>query len=281
MNKVVRVKKMLLKEKVKESLEYLKERITEPPKAAMVLGSGLGPIADRIENKTVIPTTEIPHYPVATVPGHSGRWVIGRLGNVITLAIQGRVHFYEGYSLAEVTFPVHLLAGLGVKNLILTTASGGLNPDYRPGDLMIFTDHINFAFGNPLIGPPDNLMGPRFPDMSMPYDPRLIQIAEEVGREEGQPFKKGVFCWVTGPSYETAAEVRMLRHLGGDAVSMSTVPEVIVAVQRHLSVLAISMITNPATGISPAELSHDDVIAAAQTAGRKLGDLLEKIVQRI
>ncbi len=272
---------MLLKQKVKQSLEFLQPQISDIPKTTLVLGSGLGGIADAVENPLVIPTADIPHYPVSTVPGHAGQWIIGNLAGTKVLVIQGRVHYYEGYSLQQVTYPIHLLAGLGIKNLILTTACGGLNPDFTPGDLMIITDHINMGFGNPLIGAPDNLLGNRFPDMSKPYDPRLIGIAETVGKEQNSPFKKGVFCWVTGPSYETAAEVRLFQELGGDAVSMSTVPEVIVAVQRHLSVLGISMITNSATGISETDLSHAEVIHMANIAGKKLGSLLQKIIQRI
>lgn len=272
---------MLLKDKVKQSLEFLQPHITNVPKTALVLGSGLGGIADAVENPTIIPALDIPHYPVSTVPGHAGKWIIGKLAGINVLVIQGRVHFYEGYSLQQVTYPVHVLAGLGIKNLILTTACGGLNPNLTPGDLMIITDHINFGFGNPLIGKPDNLLGIRFPDMSSPYDPRLIDIAEKVGNEQNSPFKKGVFCWVTGPAYETASEVRMFQSLGADAVSMSTVPEVIVAVQRHLSVLGISMITNSATGISLTGLSHTDVMDMANITGKKLGTLLQKIIQQI
>lgn len=272
---------MLLKEKVKKSLDFIRPQISAVPKTAIVLGSGLGGIADSLKNPVSLQAANIPFYPVSTVPGHAGRWIFGELKGVPVLAIQGRVHYYEGYSLQQVTFPIHIIAGLGIKNLILTTASGGLNPDFKPGDLMIFTDHISFGFGNPLIGQPDNLLGKRFPDMSIPYDPKLIKIADKVGESMDSPFKKGVFCWVSGPSYETSAEVKMLRFIGADAVSMSTVPEVIVAVQRHLSVLGISMITNMATGISPSALSHKEVICMANVAGKKLGALFEKIIPKI
>ena len=274
---------MLLKEKVKESLDFLKSRVSEIPAVAVILGSGLGKFAESLKDDgaLVIPTTEIPHYPKSTVPGHSGRWVIGKINGVQTLAVQGRVHYYEGYSLQQVTFPIHLMASLGVKILIVTTACGGLNPLFEPGDLMPITDHINFGFGNPLIGKPDNQLGPRFPDMSHPYDSELLQIAESLGREMNLPFRKGVFCWLTGPSYETAAEVRMLQKFGADAVSMSTVPEVIVARQRHLRVLGISMITNLATGLAKGGLSHKDVIKTANTAGERLGLLLKRIITTV
>jgi len=203
------------------------------------------------------------------------------LGNIPLLCIQGRVHYYEGYSLSSVTYYVHLLAGLRIPYLILTTASGGLNPDFRPGDLMLISDMINFTFHNPLVGKPDNLLGVRFPDMSSPFDPRLMDIADRVGEKFHQPFRKGVFCWVTGPNYETAAEVRALRLIGGDAVSMSTAPEVIVARQRHLSVLGISLITTLATGLAKNELSHTEVTQTADAAGKRLQGLLSEIIAQI
>lgn len=273
---------MLLKEQIKESLDFLKSQVSEIPRVAVILGSGLGKFAESLQDQAiVIPTVDIPHYPKSTVPGHRGRWVIGRVGGVQTLAVQGRIHHYEGYSLQQVTFPVHLMASLGVKTLIVTTSCGGLNPQFHPGDLMLITDHLNLGFGNPLIGKPENQLGPRFPDMSHPYDSELLQIADSVGREKGQPFRKGVFCWLTGPSYETAAEVKMLQKFGADAVSMSTVPEVIVARQRHLRVLGISMITNLATGLGESSLSHQDVISTANTAGERLGLLLKEIIVRM
>lgn len=270
-----------LKVKVEQSLAAITPRLRGTPRVAVVLGSGLGGVADSLQNPVVVPTAEIPHYPASTVPGHSGRWLIGELGAVPTLCIQGRVHFYEGYSLAQVTYYVHLLAGLGIRNLILTTACGGLNPAFRPGDLMLITDMINFAFNNPLIGRPEAQLGPRFPDMSEPFDRDFAAIAERVGEKNGQPFRKGVFCWVTGPNYETAAEVRALRLIGGDAVSMSTAPEVIVARQRRLRVLGISLITNLGTGLSEVALSHADVTQAAAAAGKRLQTLLAEIIAEV
>ena len=272
---------MILKERVQQSLQVIQARMDKPPHVAVVLGSGLGGFADQLEHPIVVPTNEIPHYPVSTVPGHSGRWIFGNIKQVPTLCIQGRVHYYEGYSLEQVTYYIHLLAGLGIRHLILTTACGGLNPDFQAGDLMLMRDQINFAFNNPLIGQPENQLGPRFPDMSQPFDPQLLQIAEQVGIESGHPFQKGVFFWVTGPNYETVAEVRAFRALGGDAVSMSTAPEVIVANQRHLRVLGISLITNPATGFSDRPLSHVEVTEMAHQAGERLGLLLGEIIYRI
>lgn len=270
-----------LKDKVEQSLAVIRPLMTTTSRVALVLGSGMGEVADSVQNAATISTGDIPHYPVSTVPGHSGRWVMGDIDGVPVLCIQGRVHFYEDYSPAQVTYYVHLLAGLGVKNLILTTACGSLNPEFRPGDLMLITDIINFTFNNPLIGRPEEQLGPRFPDMSTPFDPDLFAIAERVGIAHQLPFRKGVFCWVTGPNYETAAEVRALRILGGDAVSMSTAPEVIVARQRRLRVLGISLITNPATGLSSAALSHADVTQTAGVAGRKLQTLLAEIIRGI
>jgi purine-nucleoside phosphorylase len=270
-----------LKDKVEQSLAVIRPLMTTAPRIALVLGSGLGDVAASVQNAVTISTRDIPHYPVSTVPGHSGRWIMGDIAGVPTLCIQGRVHFYEGYSLAQVTYYVHLLAGLGIRNLILTTSCGGLNPEFRPGDLMLITDLINFTFDNPLIGRPEEQLGSRFPDMSTPFDPNFLAIAEGVGIAHHQPFRKGVFCWVTGPNYETAAEVRALRLLGGDAVSMSTAPEVIVARQRRLRVLGISLITNPATGLSSTALRHADVTQTAAVAGRKLQALLAEIIRGI
>lgn len=270
-----------LKDKVKCATAYLEQNMSVLPRLAVVLGSGLGGFAEELENPTIIPTKTIPYYPVSTVPGHAGRWVVGEMRGVMLLCIQGRVHYYEGYSLADVTYYVHLLKALGIKKLIITTACGGLNPDFRPGDLMLMTDQINFTFDNPLVGRPENLLGPRFPDLSKAFDAAMIAIAEQVGRNQGHPFRKGVFCWVAGPNYETAAEVRALRTLGADAVSMSTAPEVIVANQRFMRVLGISLITNPATGLSPSPLSHEEVTAVAAHAGVRLSSLLQEIIVKI
>lgn len=272
---------LLLKNKVKESISFLKTRIAKSPQIAIVLGSGLGGFVNELRDAVGIPTNEIPHYPVSTVPGHVGRWVIGEINGVTVLGIQGRVHYYEGYSLQEVTYYVHLLKALGVEKLILTTACGGLNPQFIAGDLMLITDQINFALKNPLVGKPENLLGSRFADMSKPFDADMIRIADNVGGELGFPFRKGVFCWVSGPNYETAAEVRALRTLGADAVSMSTAPEVIVANQRHLKVLGISLITNLATGLSTTPLTHEEVTEMASKAGERLALLLREIIARV
>jgi purine-nucleoside phosphorylase len=273
---------LLLKEKIAESVALVHSQVSSPlPTIAVIMGSGLGRFAEAIENPVIIPTADIPHYPRSTVPGHHGRWFIGRIDQTPLIGVQGRVHYYEGYSLQQVGYPVHLLASLGVKILIVTTASGGVNPAFKSGDLMIITDQINFAFGNPLIGRPENMLGPRFPNMYQPYDLELIQLALQAGADLGLELQQGVFCWMTGPAYETAAEVHLLRQFGGDAVSMSTAPEVIVARQRHLRVLGISLITNPGTGIGGAKLTHKEVTETANRGGEKLGGLLRSVLARI
>lgn len=272
---------MLLKHKVSESLKFIGLIAKSSPKTAVVLGSGLGDFAHEIVNPTVISTKDIPHYPVSTVPGHNGQWIFGDIHKTPLLVIQGRVHYYEGYSLQEVTYYIHLLAGLGIKNLILTTACGALNPDFTAGDIMFITDQINFALNNPLIGKPENQLGSRFLDMSSPFDPELLQIAEDAANINNISYRKGVFCWVSGPNYETAAEVKALRRLGGSAVSMSTAPEVIVGRQRHLRILGISLITNLATGLSFEKLTHLDVTRIAQQTGQKMKMLLKEIIRQI
>ncbi|MDZ7315327.1 MAG: purine-nucleoside phosphorylase [candidate division KSB1 bacterium] len=271
---------MTLKDKVRESLAFLRPLIPQTPSAAVVLGSGMGGVAEALQTPVIIDVRSIPHYPVSTVPGHAGRWIFGRL-NAPVLCIQGRVHYYEGYSLAEATYYVHLVAGLGIRNLILTTACGGLNPDFRAGDLMLIADLINFAGKNPLRGRPENLLGPRFPDMSKPFDAHLCRLAEQAAAKLEIPLRRGVFCWVTGPNYETPAEVRALRRLGGDAVSMSTAPEVIVARQRHLNVLGLALITNAAAGLSAEPLTHEEVMQTAESAGQRLQKLLVEIISAI
>jgi purine-nucleoside phosphorylase len=271
----------LLKKQVHEALDVINPMLSFQPRVALMLGSGLGYIADKLENATAIDVSDIPHYPRSTVPGHRGQWVFGTMHSVPVLAIQGRVHYYEGYSLQQVTFPVHLIAGLKIPGFIVTTSSGGINPSFRAGDIMIIRDHVNLGFHNPLIGPVNQLLGPRFPDMSQPYDSDYIRLALQVGKEKEMKLKSGVFCWMTGPSYETAAEVRLLQKIGVDSVSMSTVPEVIVARQRSLRVLGISLITNQATGIQDKPLSHDEVTETALHSAQRMEALIRGVVHKI
>lgn len=269
------------KSDLQEALAFIREHSTQRPKIGIILGSGLGPFAEEINDKTTVATATIPHYPVSTVAGHAGKWVFGEICGKQILAIQGRIHAYEGYSLKKVTFPIHLLAELGVEYLIVTNAAGGLNPNFAPGDLMLIVDHINWMFDNPLFGPNDRKLGPRFPDMSEPYNAALMRLAENTALELGIKVQRGVLVAAKGPSYESAAEIRMSQRLGGDAATMSTVPEVITAVYRGLKVLGISCITNLATGLSPHPLSHAEVTEVADKVKGRFSRLVKEIIAKI
>jgi len=235
------------------------------PQVGIILGSGLGDFADTLEGRTVIPYGELPHFPHSSVPGHAGRLVLGKLGEASIVAMQGRVHAYEGYSNVQVAFPARVLCALGIQTLVVTNAAGGIHPDCKPGDLMAITDHINLSGWNALTGPNDDRLGPRFPDMSHAYHPALTQLLGRVAQDQGVPLKRGVYAMSSGPSYETPAEIRMLRTVGADAVGMSTVPEVVAAAHMGVRVVGISCITNLAAGIGHQPLSHEEV---AETAGR-------------
>jgi purine-nucleoside phosphorylase len=267
--------------KLAAATEYLKRRLTSRPQIAVVLGSGLGAFADILESQLVIPAAEIPDYPVSTVSGHAGKWIVGKIGDRDILVLQGRVHGYEGYALAEVVLPIHLIANLGVRVLVLTNAAGGLNRRFHPGDLMLITDQINLMLANPLVGQHDDSLGPRFPDMSQPYSSDLQEVARNVAQDLGIVLRRGVLGALRGPTYETAAEVRMMQCIGVDASTMSTVPEVITAVYRGLRVLGISCITNVATGMSEHKLSHDEVTRVADQVRRKFTRLLVEILHRV
>jgi purine-nucleoside phosphorylase len=271
----------MLKKQLQESLAFVRAKTQAAPKIGIILGSGLGPFADELQNKTVIETTAIPHYPRSTVEGHAGKLVFGEIAAKKILALQGRVHSYEGYPLQQVTYSVHLMAEIGVKNLIVTNAAGGINLHFKPGDLMLIVDHINLMFDNPLIGVNDDELGPRFPDMSEPYNRELIKLAEETALDLGIKLQKGVLAALKGPTYESAAEIRMMRFLGGDAGTMSTVPEVIAAVYRGMKILGISCITNLATGMSDKKLSHHEVTEVAELVKGKFSRLIKAIVGRM
>lgn len=247
----------------KQSAQYIQSKITATPEIGLILGSGLGILADEIENAVAIPYSEIPNFPVSTVHGHAGQLVIGQLSGKTVIAMQGRFHHYEGYSMDKVTFPVRVMKLLGVEKLIVTNAAGGVNKDFTPGDLMLITDHINFM-SNPLIGANDERFGPRFPDMSTAYDKEFQQLARKVAADLNIEIQEGVYLGLTGPTYETPAEIRMIRTLGGDAVGMSTVPEVIVANHSSMRVLGISCITNMAAGILDQPLNHEEVIETTE-----------------
>ncbi len=249
-------------------------------RTAVILGSGLGRFADRLNGATKLEAGSVPHWPVPAVEGHAGEIVFGSLSGAPLIVLEGRVHFYEGHSMRSLAFPIRVLAAAGIKNLILTNAAGGINPDLRAGDIMLVTDHLNLMFTNPLIGPPFGT-GERFPDMSQCYHPVLQQKAREAAAARGIELKEGVLAVTTGPCYETSAEVKMIRILGGDAVCMSTVPEVVTAVQLDLRTAALSCITNAATGISPGPLNHAEVKKTAGEMERRLGGLLEELIIKI
>lgn len=263
--------------KINESKDYILSKINIEPSIGLVLGSGLGSLAEKIENPVKIKYEDIPNFPVSTVEGHAGYLVFGKLGEKNVVAMQGRFHYYEGYSMKEVTFPIRVLIRLGIKYLIVTNAAGGVNLSFNPGDLMIIKDHINFTGQNPLIGPNLNQLGPRFVDMSKAYDRGLIDIAKKSGEKLGIELKEGVYMWLTGPTYETPSEIKLARILGADAVGMSTVPEVIVANHESIKVLGISCITNMAAGILDKPLNHEEVVETSL----KVKDRFEKLIIEI
>lgn len=258
----------------------LHERLGEGPFTVVVLGSGMSGVADALEGAAHIPYTDIEEFPRSTVSGHAGALVAGRLHGKPTVLLQGRFHLYEGYAPGTVVLPLRALIRLGVRTLIQTNAAGGLNPRIPEGSLMVVDDHINLLSGNPLIGAVQ-AGEQRFPDMSQPYDRGLQKLAGEAARELGIRLDRGVYCAVTGPSYETPAEVAMLRRLGADAVGMSTVPETLVACAAGVPVLAISLITNMATGLRSEPLSHADVVAAGHAAQDRLSALLNATIRRL
>lgn len=260
--------------KIQDAADILIGKIKERPTVGLILGSGLGVLADDIQDPVVVPYRDIPGFPVSTVAGHKGQFVFGQLKGVPVAAMQGRFHFYEGYSLREVGFPVRVMKRLGMETMIVTNAAGGVNIDFEPGDLMLIRDHINWLFANPLIGPNDESVGVRFPDMSEPYSERLQQVAREAGKEAGISLREGIYLATSGPSYETPAEIRMMRKLGADAVGMSTVPEVIAARHAGIEVLGISCIANAGAGILDVPLTHDEVI---ETTERIRSDFLKLI----
>ncbi|HSD18820.1 MAG TPA: purine-nucleoside phosphorylase [Anaeromyxobacter sp.] len=261
------------------ALAWIRGKTDVAPAAGLVLGSGLGGLADRLERAVAIPYQEIPSFPVSRVPGHEGRLVVGELvapgGPIAVAAMQGRVHGYEGWSGEQVAFGTRVLCSLGVKLLLVTNAAGGVNPAYGPGDLVRVVDHLNLSGVNPLVGENDERLGPRFPDMSEAYDVRLGALLDETAARLGVPLRRGVYACMPGPSYETPAEVRMLRVLGADLVGMSTVPEVIAARHMGVPVVGLSVVTNLAAGLGRRPLSHEEV---AETAGR-VKDRLAAVVE--
>jgi len=264
----------------KQSAEYIQSKLKVTPEIGLILGSGLGILADEIEDAVAIPYSEIPNFPVSTVHGHAGQLVIGQLSGKTVIAMQGRFHHYEGYTMDKVTFPVRVMKLLGVEKLIVTNAAGGVNKEFTPGDLMLITDHINMM-GNPLIGANDDRFGPRFPDMSTAYDKEFQQMARTVAADLNIAIQEGVYLGLTGPTYETPAEIRMIRTLGGDAVGMSTVPEVIVANHSSMRVLGISCITNMAAGILDQPLNHEEVIETTEKVKNTFLQYVKELVKNL
>ena len=263
--------------RIQETASWLKARMNTSPKTAIILGTGLGQLASEITDTYEFAYQDIPNFPVSTVEGHSGKLIFGKLGGVDILAMKGRFHFYEGYSMKEVTFPVRVMYELGVKTLFVSNAAGGMNPKFKIGDLMVITDHINFFPEHPLRG--KNLpTGPRFPDMHEPYDPMLIKLADDIARREGIPVKHGVYVGVQGPTFETPAEYRMYRILGGDAVGMSTVPEVIVAHHCGIRTFGVSVITDLGGFDTPVEVSHEEVQEAANKAQPFMTKIMKEMI---
>jgi purine-nucleoside phosphorylase len=272
---------MTLGEEIKQASSFVRQRTKIKPKIALILGSGLGALAHEIEAETTLPYAEIPNFPPSTVEGHSGQLVVGRLEGKAVVAMAGRVHFYEGYTLQQVVFPIRVMHALGAEALIVSNAAGGINRQWHRGDLMIIADHINFFGTNPLIGPNDPDLGPRFPDMSQPYDPEFIALAERTAEAERVLIRKGVYVGVSGPSYETPAELRMLGRWGADAVGMSTVPEVIAARHMGMRVLGITAITDMATGEQVQQVTHEEVIAVAKEVEPRFIKLVKRIVREM
>ena len=269
-------------DKALDAANYLKQQIdTDVPRSAIVLGSGLAGASAALKVTREIEYSAIPHFVRSTVEGHEGRLLIGTCDGTPVLLMKGRVHFYEGYSMEEVTLPVRVFKLLGVRVLILTNAAGGLSTHLKPGDLMLITDHVNLMGDNPLRGPNEARFGPRFPDMTDVYDPILIDIAHEAARESGIQLGEGVYFGLRGPSFETPAEVRMLRGMGADSVGMSTVPEAIVARHSGMRVMAISCITNVAAGLSQNKIDHNEVIEIGRQVETRLAELIRRLIPKI
>ena len=266
---------------VNETVQYIYGRTAYRPEIAIILGSGLGLLGDKLLDADVIPYEELPHWKSSTAPGHNGRLIFGMLGGKQVVCMQGRLHYYEGYTMEDTTYPIRVMAKLGIKNLLLSNAAGGINTEFTPGTLMLITDHINFLGRNPLMGPNEADFGVRFCDMSYAYAPHLREIALEAASELGQHLEQGVYVATTGPSYETPAEIRMFRIWGASAVGMSTVPEVIVANHSGMNVMGISCITNMAAGVLDQKLTEEEVLETGARVGAEFQALMTRIVEKL
>jgi purine-nucleoside phosphorylase len=267
-------------EQIDEAVDAIRRRTSYLPRVGLILGSGLNSLADSVQKADIIPYGELPHWPVSTVEGHAGRLVIGELEGQTALVMQGRIHFYEGYSMSQITLPVRVMLRLGLEMMFVTNAAGGVNADFAPGDVMLITDNLNLIAmmgGNPLMGPNIDELGPRFPDMSQAYDRKLMGLARQVASNENIPLREGVYCALSGPSFEGPADLRFLRGIGADAVGMSTVPEVIVARHGGMRVLGLSGISNKANLDGSAATTHEEVIEA----GKVITPKIEKIIRGV
>jgi len=269
------------KNKVLEATEFVRDKIADRPLIGLLIGTGLGDTTDGMDKVISVEYKEIPHFPVSTVPTHQGRLLFGNLAGKAVMVLQGRFHYYEGYSMQEITLPVRVMQLLGVKSLILSNAAGGINPLFDIGDIMVITDHINLTGNNPLIGPNVDEWGPRFPDVSQVYDLRLIALAEEAALENGVRVQKGVYAGLPGPSLETGAEIRFLKTIGADAVGLSTIPEVIAAVHGGMAILAFSVITNMnlPDRLKPARV--EEIIAAAERTAPRLQAIIRGVIKKL
>lgn len=265
-------------ETIKETVSHLKATTQIKPKIGIILGSGLGGLTKEIRVEKSIPYEKIPNFPVSTVDGHHGALIFGYLNNIPLVALKGRFHYYEGYTMEQLTFPIRVMSQLGIESLLLSNAAGGVNPDFKVGDIMLIHDHINLMGDNPLMGKNDNQLGPRFLDMSKAYETSIIEKAEEIASEKKIPVKKGVYVAVTGPAYETPAEYHYIRVIGGDAVGMSTVPEVIVARHMGIPCFAVSIISDLGVKGKIVEISHEEVLEAAAAVEPKLAEIIKDLV---
>ena len=270
-----------LRSKIEETVAWIRTKTDHTPKVGSVLGTGRGDLVSEIEISLEISYKEIPHFSESTVETHAGKLIFGQIGKIAVLAMQGRFHYYEGYSMEQITFPIRVMKFMGVKTLVISNAAGGMNPNYRKGDMMIMDDHINLLGNNPLIGPNDESLGPRFPDMSEPYSKRLIELAEKIALDEKLKVQKGVYVAVPGPNLETRAEYRFLRGIGADVVGMSTVPEVIVARHMDLEVFGLSIVTDECfpDSLQPANVA--DIIKIANGAQPQLTKLMRRLIEKL
>lgn len=269
------------RQKRDEAIAFIKNETDFQPEYLLILGTGLGQLADEIETQHVISYDQIPHFPVSTVESHAGKLIFGTLGGKEVVAMQGRFHYYEGYTMQQIAFPVRVAKAIGAQSLLVSNAAGGLNPNFRKGDIMLIRDHINFQGDNPLIGPNDEELGPRFPDMSEPYTERMLELAENVALDHSIKMHQGVYLAVTGPMLETKAEYRYMRNLGADVVGMSTVPEVITAVHMGMDVLGISVITDECFPDALEPVDIEDVLAAAAMAEPKMTQVIISVLERL